>query len=317
MSSEQRPIGSGFDRDTTAAEVLAGIDLDGRLAIVTGGYSGLGLEITRALRAAGAAVVVPARRPDAAADALAAIGGVEHAELDLADLDSVRGFAREFLESGRRIDMLIGNAGVMAAPETRVGRGWELQFATNHLGHFALAGELWPALGDGSRVVSVSSLGHHASPIRWDDIDFERGYDPWLAYGQAKTANVLFAVELDRRFAGAGIRAFSLHPGAIRTPLQRHMTDEEMQRRGWIDAEGNVVSPNFKSPEAGAATATWGATSPQLEGLGGLYLEDVDVARPAADGVRGGVKDWARDPDEARRLWELSAERTGTEPGAR
>ena len=255
MPSAQRPVGSGFDATTTAADVLEGIDLTGRLAVVTGGYSGIGLETTRALAGAGARVVVPARRPAAAAEALAGIDGVEIDELDLGDLDSVAAFAERFLASGRRIDLLIDNAGIMACPETRVGPGWEAQFATNHLGHFALVNRLWPAIADvGARVVSVSSIGHRRSRIRWDDVQFEHGYDKWTAYGQAKTANVLFAVHLDTLGAAAGVRAFSLHPGGILTPLQRHLRTEEMVAFGWIDEDGNPIGPGFKTPEQGAAT---------------------------------------------------------------
>ncbi|MFG3045065.1 SDR family NAD(P)-dependent oxidoreductase [Streptomyces sp. NPDC048241] len=317
----QQKIGSGFGADSTADEVLRGIDLTGKLAIVTGGYSGLGLETTRALAKAGAHVVVPARRPDAAREALAGIENVEVDELDLGDLDSVRGFAERFLASGRTIDFLIDNAGIMACPETRVGPGWETQFATNHLGHYALANRLWPALasGDGARVVSVSSRGHHLSPVRWDDVQWTEGYDKWQAYGQAKTANALFALQLDTLGRDAGVRAFSLHPGGIMTPLQRHLPKEEMVERGWIDEQGNPLNPaGFKTPEQGAATQVWAATSPQLDGLGGLYLEDCDIAEPApADGTWGGVKDWATDPEQAARLWTLSAELTGVDAFAK
>ncbi|MFG2576578.1 SDR family NAD(P)-dependent oxidoreductase [Streptomyces sp. NPDC048481] len=314
MSTAQHKIGSGFDAHSTADDVLAGIDLGGKLAIVTGGYSGLGLETTRSLTKAGARVVVPARRPDAAREAVAGLDGVEVDELDLADLDSVRGFADRFLASGRAVDLFIGNAGVMACPETRVGPGWEAQFATNHLGHFALVNRLWPAIEPGgARVVSVSSRGHHFSGMRWDDVHWQRGYDKWEAYGQAKTANALFALHLDRLGRDHGVRAFSLHPGGIITPLQRHLPKAEMVERGWIDEDGNVISqPGFKTPEQGAATQVWAATSPQLAGLGGLYLEDCDVAEPAVDAdVRSGVRDWATDPGQAARLWELSAELTG------
>ena len=240
-STQQHRIGSGFGAKTTAAEVMQGVDLTGKLAVVTGGYSGIGIETTRALAAAGATVVVPARRPDAARDALAGIGGVEVAELDLGDLDSVAAFADSFLASGRSIDILIDSAAIMASPLMRVGTGWEAQFATNHLGHFALANRLWPALAadGGARVVAVSSAGHRRSPIRWDDPFFETTeYEKWAAYGQAKTANALFAVELDRLGADAGVRAFSLHPGGILTPLQRHLTHEEMVGYGWIAEDG-------------------------------------------------------------------------------
>ena len=317
-STQQHRIGSGFGAKTTADEVMAGIDLSGRLAVVTGGYSGIGIETTRALAAAGAHVVVPARRPDAAREALDGIAGVEVGELDLGDLGSVAAFAEGFLASGRPIDIQINSAAIMASPLMRVGPGWEAQFATNHLGHYALTNRLWPALAadGGARVVAVSSAGHRRSPIRWDDPHFETGeYEKWKAYGQAKTANALFALELDRLGAAAGVRAFSLHPGGILTPLQRHLSNEEMVAFGWIDEDGN---PNpeieFKTPSQGAATSLWCATSPQLEGMGGVYCEDCDIAELVpADATGAGVRTDAADADEAARLWALSAELTGVD----
>ncbi|MGW6142460.1 SDR family NAD(P)-dependent oxidoreductase [Streptomyces sp. NPDC055140] len=315
-STPQHKIGSGFGARSTADDVLEGIDLTGRLALVTGGYSGIGVETTRALTKAGARVVVPARRVGAAQENLAGIDGVEVAELDLGDLDSVRAFAERFLATGRPLDIVIDSAGIMACPETRVGPGWEAQFATNHLGHFALVNRLWPAIEPGgARVVSVSSTGHHASPIRWDDVHWRNGYDKWEAYGQAKTANALFALQLDRLGQERGVRAFSLHPGGILTPLQRHLPKQEMVERGWIDEGGNLLHPDaFKTPQQGAATQVWAATSPQLNGMGGVYLEDCDIAEPApADGTRVGVKEWATDPEQAARLWALSAELTGVD----
>ncbi|MDC2954396.1 SDR family NAD(P)-dependent oxidoreductase [Streptomyces gilvifuscus] len=313
MSTPQHKIGSGFGTTSTADDVLQGLDLTGKLALVTGGYSGLGLETTRALTKAGAQVVVPARRRATAEEALAGLDGVEVDELDLGDLGSVRSFAERFLASGRVLDIVIDNAGIMACPETRVGPGWEAQFATNHLGHFALVNRLWPAIAaGGARVVSVSSRAHHFSGIRWDDVNWQRGYDKWQAYGQAKTANVLFAVHLDRLGRDSGVRAFSLHPGGILTPLQRHIPREEMIERGWIDEDGNILNPEgFKTPQQGAATQVWAATSPQLDGLGGVYLEDCDIAEPATDDATSGVKSWATDPAQASRLWDLSAELTG------
>jgi NAD(P)-dependent dehydrogenase (short-subunit alcohol dehydrogenase family) len=314
MSTAQHKIGSGFGAHSTADDVLAGVDLSGKLAIVTGGYSGLGLETTRSLAKAGARVVVPARRPDTAWKALAGLDGVELDQLDLGDLDSVRAFAERFLATGRTVDFVIDSAGIMACPETRVGPGWEAQFATNHLGHFALVNRLWPAIEPGgARVVSVSSRAHHFSGMRWDDVHWRTAYDKWQAYGQAKTANVLFAVHLDKLGADRGVRAFSLHPGGILTPLQRHLPKAEMVERGWIDEQGNALNPSgFKSPEQGAATQVWAATSSQLEGMGGVYLEDCDIAEPAVDGDQSsGVRAWATDPDQAERLWTLSAELTG------
>lgn len=316
----QHRIGSGFGARSTAAEVLSGLDLEGTTAIVTGGYSGLGLETTQALAGAGAQVVVPARRPEHARQVLAEAGapaqrvGVD--VLDLADQDSVKAFAARFLESGRPLDILINNAAVMAAPETRVGPGWESQLATNHLGHFSLANLLWPALaaGGGARVVALSSTGHKLSAIRFEDPQFGTGYDKWKAYGQAKTANSLFAVQLDRLGRGSGVRAFAVHPGGIMTELQRHLPREEMMAAGWIDS-GGKVDPRFKSPAQGAATATWAATSPQLAGMGGVYCEDCDIAEPTDPGSPmarfAGVDPHAVDPADAAKLWTLSAALTG------
>jgi NAD(P)-dependent dehydrogenase (short-subunit alcohol dehydrogenase family) len=314
-ASTQAPIGSGFGLRTTAREALAGRRLDGVQAIVTGGYSGLGLETTRVLAEAGASVTVPARRPDAAMDALRAITGVEVAALDLSDPASVRGFAESFVASGRPLHILINNAAIMASPETRIGPGWESQFATNHLGHFALTCALAPALAKagGARVVSLSSVGHKLSPVIFDDIHFERRpYDKWKAYGQAKSANALFAVELDRRARASGVRSFAVHPGGIMTPLQRYLPREEMIAFGWIDEAGNV-NDRFKTPEQGAATSIWCATSAQLDGLGGLYCEDCDVAELTEPGTSrfSGVDPHAVDPEAARRLWEVSVQATG------
>lgn len=317
MTTHQRKIGSGFGARSTADDVLSGIDLSGRTAVVTGGYSGLGLETTRALAKAGAHVVVPARRPAAAQQAVEGIDGVETDELDLSDLASVRRFAERFLASGRDIDIVINNAGIMACPETRVGPGWEAQFATNHLGHYALVNHLWPAIArsgarGGARVVAVSS-GAHGMGMHWDDVQFQRGYDKWQAYGQAKAANVLFAVRLDALGRDAGVRAFAVHPGSILTPLQRHLTKAEMVDAGWIDDQGTLADPTFKTPAQGAATQVWAATSPQLAGLGGVYCEDCDVAEPAGDGSEGGVHAHATDPEQAARLWALSADLTGVD----
>jgi NAD(P)-dependent dehydrogenase (short-subunit alcohol dehydrogenase family) len=199
-----------------------------------------------------------------------------------------------------------------------VGAGWEAQFATNHLGHFALTNLLWPTLADGSgaRVVALSSRGHKRSPIRFDDLHFETGYDKWKAYGQAKTANSLFAVQLDALGRAAGVRAFAVHPGGILTPLQRHLTCEEMIGYGWIDEDGNPLE-RFKTPEEGAATAAWAATAPALDGMGGVYCEDCNVAEPtdvgSPDAATAGVDAHAIDPDGAARLWTVSAQLTGVD----
>jgi NAD(P)-dependent dehydrogenase (short-subunit alcohol dehydrogenase family) len=314
---------------STPVEVLAGRDLTGSIALVTGGYSGLGLETTRALTDAGAAVIVPARRPDHAREVLSAIGTLTDApfdqieqgqiavgELDLADQASVARFADSVIASGISLDIVINNAAIMACPETRVGPGWEAQFATNHLGHYALINGLWPALvaSGGARVVSLSSTGHKLSPIRWDDVQFETGYDKWVAYGQAKTANSLFAVQLDALGAPRGVQAFAVHPGGIMTELQRHLPQEEMIDMGWVDVDGNV-NELFKTPEQGASTSVWAATSAQLDGMGGVYCEDADIAAPSdpqSPFARFmGVEAHAIDPDQAARLWALSAELTG------
>ncbi|MHC5795915.1 SDR family NAD(P)-dependent oxidoreductase [Lacisediminihabitans sp. FW035] len=314
----QHPIGSGFDAESTAHDVIQGIDLAGRTAIVTGGYSGLGFEVTKALVGAGAAVTVPARRPEHARQVLddAGLTTVEVDALDLADLDSVAAFAGRFLASGRTLDILINNAAVMAAPLTRVGDGWESQFATNHLGHFALTNRLWPALVEAghARVIALSSSGHKLSGIRFDDLDFTADYDKWQAYGQAKTADSLFAVELDTLGREHGVRAFAVHPGGIMTPLQRHLPREEMIAAGWMD-EAGTVNERFKSTEQGAATTVWAATSPRLDGLGGVYCEDCDIAEvvtPDSPEARTrGVYAYAVDPQDAARLWAVSADLTG------
>jgi NAD(P)-dependent dehydrogenase (short-subunit alcohol dehydrogenase family) len=313
MTISRQKIGSGFGARSTADEVLSGIDLMGKLAIVTGGYSGIGLETTRALRRAGAEVLVPARRPDAARAAVGDRDGVEVDTLDLGDLESVRAFADRVLASDRSVDILINNAGIMACPETRVGPGWEAQFATNHLGHYALTNRLWPLLArGGARVVELSSGGHRRSGIHWDDVQFEHGYDKWEAYGQSKTANALFAVHLDQLGRNAGVRAFAVNPGGILTPLQRHLPKQEMMALGWIDEDGKPLITSFKTPEQGDSTQTWCATSPQLIEIGGVYCEDCDIAELVAsdDPATGGVREYAIDPEQAARLWKLSAELT-------
>jgi len=307
-------MGSGFGARSTADDVVRGIDLSGTVAIVTGGYSGLGLETTRALARAGVRVVVPARRPTAAREALGGIDGIEVDELDLAELDSVRAFAEGFLASRRGVGIVVNNAGIMACRETRVGPGWEQQFAVNHLGHYALINLLWPVLarGGNARVVSVASGFDLSSGIRWHDPHFRRGYDKWQAYTQAKTANVLFAEQLDKLGRAAGVRAFSVNPGYILTRLQRHLRHEEMVAAGWIDANGNQVDPQFKTPAQGAATQVWAATSPQLAGMGGVHCRDCDIAEPdGSTTTMRDTRDYASDGEQAARLWKLSAELTG------
>ncbi|MFF1909855.1 SDR family NAD(P)-dependent oxidoreductase [Kitasatospora sp. NPDC058218] len=317
--TDQQPLGSPCSASTTAEDIVAGVDLSGRTAVVTGGYSGLGLETTRALAAAGTRVIVPARRPDVARAALKEVKNCEVVPMDLADIDSVRSASAYIGDRLGRLDLLMAVAGVMATPERRVGPGWEGQLTANHFGHFALACELYPLLAaaDGARVVVNSSAGHALTGIRWRDPHFRTGYDRWLAYGQAKTANALFAVHLDALGRDDGVRAFALHPGKIITGLQREMTLRQQIDRGWVDEHGNVVGADFKTPSQGAATGLWAATSRLLDGRGGLYLEDCDVARVCAPDTPmddGGVRAYAIDPDEAARLWDLSLAATGATP---
>lgn len=310
----QKPTGSGFGPKTTAREVMAGVDLAGKIAVVTGGYSGIGLETTRALVDAGADVVLPARDKEKADTALAEAGVVaETRVMDLADLASVQNFAAEFAGGRDRVHLLINNAGIMACPESRVGPGWEAQFAVNHIGHFVLTQELAPYLKNAgeARVVCLSSLAHRRSLIRWDDIHFTNGaYDKWEAYGQSKTANALFALELNRRMEKDSVKAFSVHPGGIMTPLMRHLDQEEFVAMGWMDENGEVaehVKAILKSPEQGCATTLWCATSLMLSERGGEYCEDCDIAAlaPDNDSPRFSlVSAHAVNDDDARRLWD-------------
>jgi len=313
----QAPLPSGFGMRSTATDVLAGIDLAGRNVIVTGGYSGIGVETTRALAAAGAHVTVPARTPQKAQVALAGLANVELAELDLMDPVSIDAFASNWLAHHGKLHILICNAAIMASPLARDSRGYESQFATNHLGHFQLLCRLWPALAaaHGARVVMLSSLGHRITPMNFDDPNFERReYHKWFAYGQAKTANSLCALGADQRGREQGIHAFAVHPGAIMTDLQRSLPLEEQVAMGWVTADG-VVNPLFKTIEQGAATSVWAATSPQLAGLGGLYCEDCDIARavPPEDKGPAGVRPWAVDRAAAEQLWMLSERLTGAQ----
>ncbi len=314
MKTRQAPLPSGYGQKTTAREVIGNLRLDGAVAVVTGGYAGVGLETTRALAAAGASVVVPARTVDKARAALAAIERVEIESLDLGEPASIDAFAARFEASGRPLHLLVNNAGIMATPLVRDARGFDSQLATNHLGHFQLTARLWAALkrARGARVVALSSRGHARAAFDFDDPSFERrSYDKWLAYGQSKTANALFALALDARGEAHGVRAFSVHPGAVLTELTRWMADEELQA---IRAR-NASNPGdfYKTTEQGAATSVWCATSPQLVGKGGVYCEDCDVAEPVpADSTRlGGARPWAMAPDLAERLWAKSEEWTG------
>ena len=294
---------------TTALEAVKGIDLTGKSAIVTGGYSGIGLETARALIAAGATVTLACRDLPRAGAVAAEIGASAMA-LDLGSLESVKQFAQSYTAGHQALPILINNAAVMACPQDVTHDGFEMQFGTNQLGHYALTRLLLPLLkrAEGARVVCLSSTGHFLSPVVFDDIEFaQRSYDPWLSYGQAKTANSLTAVAIQQLFQANAIEAFAVHPGGIMTTLQRHMTTEDIQSRGWVDAEGNV-NERFKTVEEGASTSVWAATSPDLLDQGGCYLEDCSIAkvhesRPQAP---AGVMHYAIDADQAMHLWHVS-----------
>lgn len=306
------------------------MNLSGNVAIVTGGYSGIGLETTRALIGAGAQVIVPARDIPKAEKRLKGIQGVFIEPMDLMSPATIDSFAERFLAGGKPLHILVNSAGIMANPLTRDERGYESQFSTNHLGHFQLVLRLWPALlrAQGARVVSVSSWGHRHSPVLFEDIHFERReYTPWLGYGQSKTANILFALELDRRGRKEGVRAFSLHPGSVvATDLGKYIPLEDLRKAGVIDEQGNPIldpSRNLKTPEQGAATSVWCATNPQLINMGGVYCENCDIA-PLFEEPKGGsaaarqfaslakgVMPYAVDPEAAEKLWELSEKLLG------
>lgn len=329
MTTPQSPIPSGFTAFSTAEEVAKGIDLSGKTAIVTGGYSGLGRETSRVLQQAGARVIVPARDVARAKTALAGLD-VEIRAMDLLDPASIDAFAETFLAEKVPLDILVNSAGIMALPtRTLDARGFELQFATNHFGHFQLTARLWPALAEagGARVVAVSSKGHRFSPVEFDDIHFtDRPYDPWQAYGQSKTANVLFAVALDAFGRKDGVRAFALHPGGILdTNLARHLPADAFEALGVIDAMGKpIIDPahDLKTVEQGAATQVWCAVSPHLADKGGVYCEDSDIAPLLTDETARdlfkpgnmalhGVFPYAVDPEAAERLWQISEEALG------
>jgi NAD(P)-dependent dehydrogenase (short-subunit alcohol dehydrogenase family) len=304
-----------FGADSTAAEVVAGLDLSGRRAIVTGAASGIGVETARALAGAGAEVTLAVRDlaegERAAEEIIASTGNkqVLAAPLDLSSQPSVLAFVSGWTGP---LHILINNAGVMAAPLTRTVEGWELQFATNHLGHFALATGLRPALAaaGGARVASVSSSAHLRSPVVFEDIHFiERAYEPWLAYGQSKTANVLFAVEGSRRWVDDGVTVNALMPGAIRANLQRQVTDADLDRMR-ADS-GSDATVRWKTAEQGAATSVLVATSPLLDGVGGRYFEDCAEAGPNQPGTRTGYAAYALDPEAAHRLWQVSLDTLG------
>src|SRR5215467_2227325 len=320
MPTPQAPIGSGFGAATTAAEVIAGRDLTGKTVVVTGGYSGIGIETVRAFRSAGAKVVVPARDMAKAKANLADMPDVRLQIMDLLDPGSIDAFAKQFLGDNEKLHILVNNAGIMAPPLTRDARGYESQFAANHLGHFQLTCRLWPALiaAEGARVVALSSYAHRRAGVDFHDPNFERReYDPWVAYGQSKTANALFAVALDSIGQRQGVRAFSVHPGGVVTDLIRHMSQDQIDAYDIIDKTGKPIldpASNKKTPQQGAATSAWCATSPQLNGLGGVYCEDSYIARalPSDDSKElHGVRPRATDPVAAGRLWQLSEQLTG------
>jgi NAD(P)-dependent dehydrogenase (short-subunit alcohol dehydrogenase family) len=304
-------ITTPFGYESTALEVVEGVDLSGRRAVVTGGASGIGVETVRALAAAGAEVTIAARNVEAGqkvAAELSADTGNERifvAPLELTSRESVKAFARSW---DGPLHLLINNAAVMATPLTRTPEGWELQFATNHFGHFALTLGLFDSLrAEGARVINVSSAGHLASPVVFDDIHYERReYERWQAYGQSKTANILFGVEAGKRWASDGITMNALMPGGILTALQRHISAEELQER--IRLRGTEKRAQLKSPGQGAATTLVLAVSPLVEGRSGLYFEDCEEALPYTGDARRGLAPYAADPEAAAQLWKISEE---------
>ena len=316
-------IQSPFGPFTDARDVVAGHDLTGKVAIVTGGATGIGIETAKALAGAGAEVVIAVRKPDLAETAVAEINAVAKGAqaswsmLDLSSFKSIRAFAERW--GDRPLNLLINNAGVMACPLAYTEDGLEMQVGTNHFGHFLLSVLLAPNLvagaktsGQTSRLVSLSSIGHRRAPMNFEDPHF-RGhpYDKWESYGQAKTANALFAVGFNTRFKAQGVFANAVMPGGIMTPLQRHLPIEEQRAMGWIDENGKVRD-GFKTPAQGASTSVWAAVGDELEGVGGLYLEDLHQAAPwTKESGWSGVMPHALDPEAAERLWALSVETTG------
>lgn len=324
MNTLQKPIGSGFEAASTSKDVIKGIDLTGKTAIITGGYVGLGLETTKTLVAAGAKVIVPARSREKAQKYLEGVENVEIDEMDLMNPASIDAFTDRFLANGEPLHLLINNAGIMATPLNRDSRGNESQFSTNHLGHFQLTNKLWSALqkANGARIVNLSSRGHHISPVVFEDVNFEnREYERFLAYGQSKTANILFTVSLDEKGKADNIRAFAVHPGAILdTELSRSIPKDDLIFQRYFDADGKpILDPvnGLKSVEQGAATQIWCATSPQLDAIGGVFAEDCEIAEIAWHNSenntdldellkRKGVMPYAIDKENADRLWALS-----------
>jgi NAD(P)-dependent dehydrogenase (short-subunit alcohol dehydrogenase family) len=315
----QKPIGSGFNAKSTSTEVIKGIDLTGKIAIVTGGNTGIGLETVKSFAKAGATVIVPARDIIKAKKNLQGIDNVEIEEMDLMTPASIDTFAEKFLASGRPLHLLINNAGIMWVPLRRDNRGNESQLATNYLALFQLTSRLWTALknANGARVINVSSQGHQFAPFNFDDPNFEhREYETLQGYGQSKTAVNLFSLELDNRAKAFGVRAYSLHPGSIAgTELAREAPLELFIQMGFCDEKGNMlpeVAASLKTIPQGASTTIWCATSPLLNNIGGVYCEDADIAELALEqGTYAGVKPYSVDKKNARRLWKLSEKLTG------
>lgn len=319
--ASQHPLATGFNATSATTDVLKGIDISGKVAIVTGGYSGIGLETTKALSEAGATVIVPARpaNKELAAKNLKDVKNVEMAEIDLMDQQSIDHFANQFLASGRSLHLLINNAGIMFVPLRRNGRGMESQLATNYLSVFQLTSRLWPALkkANGARVVNISSQGHQFAPFNFEDPNFENHeYESLAGYGQSKTATNLFTVEFDKLGSKYGVRAYSVHPGnTLGTNLAKEASVGLLQQIGLLDEQGNMkqeVAETLKTVPQGAATTVWAATSKDLDNIGGVYCEDADVAEIfAGEGVSTGVKPYSLDESNAKRLWTLSEELTG------
>lgn len=315
----QHPTGSGFNAASTSTEVIQGINLTGKTAIVTGGNTGIGLETVKTLASAGATVVVPARDMAKARKNLAGIPNVELAEMDLMDPASIDTFAKNFVASGRALHLLINNAGIMWVPLRRDSRGIESQLAVNYLAPFQLTAGLWSALkkAEGARVVNVSSQGHQFAPFHFDDPNFEhRDYETLLGYGQSKTAVNLFSLELDNRAKAHGVRAYSLHPGAIAgTELAREAPLELFVKMGFCDEQGNMlpeVAASLKTIPQGASTTVWCAISPVLADLGGVYCEDNDIAAiSTSEASYAGVKPYSLDETQAKDLWKLTEKLTG------
>lgn len=315
----QQPIGSGFNAASTTNDVIKGVDLRGKIAIVTGGNTGIGLETTRTLASAGATVIVPARDTEKAKKNLEGLANVELEKMDLMRPDSIDAFTEKFVASGRPLHLLINNAGIMWVPLRKDSRGIESQLATNYLAQFQLTARLWPALKNagGARVVNVSSHGHQFAPFNFDAPNFiNREYETLQAYGQSKTASNLFALEFDIRANKYHVRAYSLHPGSIGgTELAREAPIELFIKMGFCDAEGNIlphVAASLKTIPQGAATTVWCATSSLLNNIGGVYCEDNEIATLASDTeISVGVKRYSLDEGNAKRLWALSEEMTG------